>query len=100
MEEPLFGGISRRDLMMERAVSGVVLTTACITVLMSLIKGFVSSYVHILLGLVIAIFTYCEILLVKWYRIGDLEPKFKYMIAALAVGIVSLCLVANLYFWL
>ncbi|KAJ1919118.1 hypothetical protein H4219_002167 [Mycoemilia scoparia] len=58
MEEPLFGGVSRRDLMMERAIQ-----------------------------------------LVKWYRIGDLEPKFKSLIVALAVGIVFQCVIANIYFW-
>ncbi|TWW64817.1 Transmembrane protein 243 [Takifugu flavidus] len=38
------------------------------------------------------------IVLIFWYRQGDLEPKFRNLIYYMLVSIVLLCLCANLYF--
>ncbi|KAG7274198.1 hypothetical protein CRUP_008574 [Coryphaenoides rupestris] len=38
------------------------------------------------------------VVLIFWYRQGDLEPKFRNLIYYMLASIVLLCLCANLYF--
>ncbi|KAJ1983356.1 hypothetical protein H4R33_004778 [Dimargaris cristalligena] len=99
MDEPLFGGTSRRDKAIELIIGGVGLFFICLTVLFSLIHGFGKSIIHLFFGLGIVALTLCELQLVRWYRMGDLEPKFKYMIASLGVSLLYISIIANVYFW-
>ncbi|KAI8325307.1 hypothetical protein GQ54DRAFT_6116 [Martensiomyces pterosporus] len=100
MDEPLFGGISRREMLVERYANTFIITIAFATVVVSLVQGVLSGvFLHVLLGLCVSLFAAIEVRLVKWYRLGDLEPKFKYVIFALGFSITLLCVVANLYFF-
>ena len=36
---------------------------------------------------------------IKWWNIGDLDPKFKWVIIAHAGSLSLLCVVANIYIW-
>ncbi|KAJ1923132.1 hypothetical protein IWQ60_004422 [Tieghemiomyces parasiticus] len=99
MDEPLFGGASRRDRLIEHAVGGVVLLFVSLTVLFSIINGFSKTILHLFLGLAVVMLTLCELQLIRWYRMGDLEPKFKFMIVGLGFSIVYLSIIANVYFW-
>ncbi|KAJ2077439.1 hypothetical protein H4R24_005129 [Coemansia sp. RSA 988] len=101
MDEPLFGGISRREMVVERFANAFIITIASATLLAALVQGVRSGqFLHALLGVCATLFAAIEVRLVNWYRRGDLEPSFKYIIFALGFSIALLCIVANLYFFL
>ncbi|KAJ2332321.1 hypothetical protein GGI00_002839 [Coemansia sp. RSA 2681] len=101
MDEPLFGGISRREIFIERFANAFIITISLGTVTASLISSvYTGTVLHILLGVCVSLFAAIQVRLVNWYRLGDLEPHFKYMIFALGFAITLLCITANLYFFL
>ncbi|KAJ2351033.1 hypothetical protein IWW50_004766 [Coemansia erecta] len=100
MDEPLFGGTSRRELLVERFANAFIVTAASLTLAIALVQAVRTGvYVHALLGVCAALFAAIEVRLVSWYRRGDLEPGFRHVIAALGLAVTLLCVVANLYFF-
>ncbi|KAJ2806640.1 hypothetical protein H4R21_000784 [Coemansia helicoidea] len=100
MDEPLFGGASRREVMIERFANAFIGTAASATLAAGLVQGVRRGEpLHALLGLCCALFAAVEVRLVNWYRRGDLEPYFKHVIFALAAAIALLCIVANMYYF-
>ncbi|KAJ1735072.1 hypothetical protein GGI11_002011 [Coemansia sp. RSA 2049] len=101
MDEPLFGGISRREIFIERFANAFIISTTMGTLATSVVQAVRTGvYMHTLLGLAVCLFAAIEVRLVNWYRVGDLEPTFKYIIFMLGFSISFLCLVANMYFFL
>ncbi|ORX96260.1 hypothetical protein K493DRAFT_314592 [Basidiobolus meristosporus CBS 931.73] len=99
MDDPLFGGTSRLDVLIEQIVSGVVTVFATLTAIFSVINAFTKGLVHLFFGACVVAFTLCEMKLLQWYRLGDLEPKFKYLILAQGLALLVLCVVGNVYLW-
>ncbi|KAJ2127729.1 hypothetical protein GGF48_003156 [Coemansia sp. RSA 921] len=100
MDEPLFGGTSRREMVLQRFASAFLVTAASATLSIALVQAVRTGvFVHALLGVCVALFAAIEVRLVSWYRRGDLEPGFRHVIAALGLAIALLCIVANLYFF-
>ncbi|RUP43112.1 LOW QUALITY PROTEIN: hypothetical protein BC936DRAFT_137589 [Jimgerdemannia flammicorona] len=136
IDEPLFGGATPQDKLIEYVVSTVVLTFVALTMVFALVNGFGKSVTHMFIGFTILGFTLCLIQLMdvqpsstdiqpsalshgerasyfrhssstmisgtfqlRWWRLGDLEPKFKYYILAHAFSLTMLCCVAQVYFW-
>ncbi|KNC98094.1 uncharacterized protein SPPG_06504 [Spizellomyces punctatus DAOM BR117] len=98
-EEPLFLQPTSRDRMIENVIGAGVLAFVVLTFIFSLINGFGRSANHLFLGLVLLSFTFVAIQLIRWYRLGDLDPKFKFLILTMGVSVVILGIVANVYFW-
>ncbi|KAI9506818.1 hypothetical protein GGI25_000149 [Coemansia spiralis] len=100
MDEPLFGGISRREIFIERFANAFIITVTLLTLLAALLQSVRTGvYLHLFLALSTCMFTAIEVRLVNWYRVGDLEPSFKYIIFMLGSAITFLCFVANMYFF-
>ncbi|KAI9002133.1 hypothetical protein DFJ74DRAFT_696719 [Hyaloraphidium curvatum] len=100
-EEPLFGGFqgaSRRDKLLENVVSGVTIAFVGITVLFCIVNTGKAA-AHFFLGIVLALLASCEVQLVRWYRLGDLDPKFKWLILGLGASLIMLAGIANAYVW-
>ncbi|CAL1545893.1 unnamed protein product [Lymnaea stagnalis] len=98
LDRPLFGGPTSTD----RVVNLVVGTIVGIMVLVTLISAFVFPQwppdgVNVFFALVILLICASHLLLVYWYRQGELEPKFRTMIFYNAFTIFMLCIVGNLY---
>ncbi|XP_059179441.1 transmembrane protein 243-like [Physella acuta] len=98
LDRPLFGAPSSVD----RVVNLVIGTVTGIIVLVTLISAFVFPQwppdgVNVFFALVIVLICASHLVLVYWYRLGDLEPKFRTMIFYNAFTIVLLCVVGNLY---
>ncbi|KAJ1950370.1 hypothetical protein EC988_004412 [Linderina pennispora] len=99
MDEPLFGGTSRRDLVIERFGSVYTVAVAVLMLTLSLVRGVQTGVVlHALLGVCVVLFAAVQMQLIKWYRLGDLEPKFRFIIFAMAAALTLLSIVASLYF--
>jgi len=85
--------------MLELWVTWVVGSFVLTTVLLGFLNGFWRSVPHLLFVFTIVGSTINLLQLLRWLRNGDLEPKFKFFIIKQAIWLVSLCCVANLYFW-
>ncbi|KAJ2389996.1 hypothetical protein H4S02_002090 [Coemansia sp. RSA 2611] len=100
MDEPLFGGVSRREILAERFATTAVLGTASATLAAALVQSVRAGDArHALLGVTAMLLAAIEAQLIAWYRRGDLEPRFRRVIGALGASVCVLCVVANLYFF-
>lgn len=73
-------------------------------VLVTVIGSFVFPAMHprplnIFFAVCILLACGSTIVLIFWYRQGDLEPKFRKLIYYMLATIVLLCICANLYFF-
>ncbi|XP_030072852.1 transmembrane protein 243 [Microcaecilia unicolor] len=96
---PLFGETSARDRVINLAVG--LLTS--LLVIVTLISAFVFPHlppkpVNVFFAVCIFLTSVTAIILIFWYRQGDLEPKFRNLIYYILFSVVMLCICANLYF--
>ncbi|KAL7747825.1 hypothetical protein RI367_006760 [Sorochytrium milnesiophthora] len=99
MDEPLFLNDTRNDKLYEKAAETVIFAFAGLTVLFGVINGFAKSAAHLFYALELAALVACEFNLIKWYRLGDVDPKFKYLILGLGGCILLQSILGNVYFW-
>jgi len=99
MDRPLFGAPRSSD----RAINLVVGVMTGLIVLVTLISAFVfpvnenPNVINISFAVVICFILCSHLILIYWYRQGDLEPRFRNMILFNAFNIMLLCIVGNLY---
>ncbi|KAI8142655.1 hypothetical protein BJV82DRAFT_613725 [Fennellomyces sp. T-0311] len=98
-DPPLFEGTTAQERFVNNAISAVVMSFVLFTLLSSVVHGFGKSPVHLLFGISVLVFALCLRKLMKWWNIGDLDPKFKWLIIAQAASLSLLCVVANVYIW-
>ncbi|XP_028305757.1 transmembrane protein 243b [Gouania willdenowi] len=96
---PLFGETSARDRIINIVVGGLT----ALVVLVTLISSFVFPSLpprplNVFFAICILLICGSALVLIFWYRQGDLEPKFRKLIYYMLLSIVLLCLCANLYF--
>ncbi|XP_060075414.1 transmembrane protein 243-like [Ylistrum balloti] len=95
---PLFGDPQPRD----RMLNLVVAVFTSIIVAVTLISAFVfpnwpPGGTNVFFAVIIVLICASHLLLIYWYRQGDLEPKFRTMIIYNAFTIILLCVCGNLY---
>ncbi|MBN3313689.1 TM243 protein, partial [Atractosteus spatula] len=96
---PLFGETSARDRIINLIVGGLT----SLLVIVTIISAFVFPHlppkpVNVFFAICIIMSCASVIVLIFWYRQGDLEPKFRNLIYYVLFSIVMLCICANLYF--
>lgn len=96
---PLFGETSARD----RIINLVVGVLTSLIVLVTVVSSFVFPTLpprglNVFFAMCILLACGSAMVLIFWYRQGDLEPKFRNLIYYMLASIVLLCLCANLYF--
>uniref|UniRef100_A0A1A7Y912 Transmembrane protein 243, mitochondrial a n=1 Tax=Iconisemion striatum TaxID=60296 RepID=A0A1A7Y912_9TELE len=96
---PLFGETSARDRIINVAVGGVTFVVVLVTVIGSFVFSLPPRPLNIFFAVCILLACGSTVVLIFWYRQGDLEPKFRNLIYYMLVTIVLLCLCANLYFF-
>uniref|UniRef100_A0A3Q1D630 Transmembrane protein 243, mitochondrial a n=1 Tax=Amphiprion ocellaris TaxID=80972 RepID=A0A3Q1D630_AMPOC len=96
---PLFGETSARDRIINIAVGGFTSVVVLVTVIGSFVfPSLPPRPLNIFFAVCILLACGSTIVLIFWYRQGDLEPKFRNLIYYMLASIVLLCLCANLYF--
>lgn len=95
---PLFG----EPRPTERVGNLVVGVSTCILVAVTMISAFVFPHwppngINIFFAVVIFFIGCSHVLLIYWYRQGDLEPKFRRLIFFNALTMILLCVCGNLY---
>uniref|UniRef100_A0A0B7C4K7 Transmembrane protein 243 n=1 Tax=Arion vulgaris TaxID=1028688 RepID=A0A0B7C4K7_9EUPU len=94
--------IASRPTSTDRVINLVVGTLTSVLVLVTLIMSFAfgdwpPDAVNIYFAFVILFVCVSLIILIYWYRQGELDPKFKRMIFYNAFTIALLCVAGNLY---
>ncbi|XP_066579763.1 transmembrane protein 243 [Amia ocellicauda] len=96
---PLFGETSARDRIINLIVGGLTSLLVIVTIISSFVFPNVPPKpVNVFLAICIVMICASVIILIFWYRQGDLEPKFRNLIYFILFSIVMLCICANLYF--
>ncbi|CAL8405581.1 unnamed protein product [Arctogadus glacialis] len=96
---PLFGETSAWDRIINVGVGGVTTLFVLVTVISSFVfPSLPPRALNIFFAACILLICGSTLLLIFWYRQGDLEPKFRNLIYYKLASIVLLCLCANLYF--
>ncbi|XP_034019162.1 transmembrane protein 243b [Thalassophryne amazonica] len=96
---PLFGETSARDRIINLAVGGFTVVIVLVTVISSVVfPSMPPRPLNIFFAVCILLACGSTVVLIFWYRQGDLEPKFRKLIYYKLGSIVLLCLCANLYF--
>eukprot|EP01129_Flabellula_baltica_P015177 TRINITY_DN7546_c0_g1_i1.p1 TRINITY_DN7546_c0_g1~~TRINITY_DN7546_c0_g1_i1.p1 ORF type:complete len:172 (+),score=31.75 TRINITY_DN7546_c0_g1_i1:100-615(+) len=89
MDKPLFGNQkneSQLSLIFSIIVGVVVLEAIGVLVVFGIIKSFVPHFFYAGLLLLVGISLF---VLVGWYKEGDLDPKFKFLIGALILTLLA-----------
>ncbi|KAG0329830.1 hypothetical protein BGZ99_000059 [Dissophora globulifera] len=94
----LFLGSSDQERLIEQGAGITILVFVSLTLLFSIINTHKSG-AHLVLGFIITGFALCLGHLLRAWRNGDLDPKFKYFILAQTALLTLLCIIANVYFW-
>ncbi|KAG2459807.1 TM243 protein, partial [Polypterus senegalus] len=96
---PLFGETSARDRIINLIVGGLTLLLVLVTIISAFVfPNLPPKPVNIFFALCIIMTCISAVILIFWYRQGDLEPKFRNLIYYILFTIVMLCVCANLYF--
>lgn len=96
---PLFGETSAWDRIINVCVGGVTTLVVLVTVISSFVfPSLPPRGLNIFFAVCILLICGSTLLLIFWYRQGDLEPKFRNLIYYMLASIMLLCLCANLYF--
>ncbi|MEQ2228313.1 hypothetical protein ILYODFUR_007648 [Ilyodon furcidens] len=97
---PLFGETSARDRIINMVMGGFTSVVVLVTVIGSFVfPSMPPRPVNIFFAACILLACGSTVVLIFWYRQGDLEPKFRKLIYYMLATIVLLCLCANLYFF-
>ncbi|KAI8914059.1 hypothetical protein DFJ77DRAFT_465736 [Powellomyces hirtus] len=98
-DEPLFLHPTSRDRMIENAIGIGLGLFVALTFIFSIITGFSTSSNNLFMGIALLAFSAVTAQLIGWYRLGDLDPKFKIAILTMGASVLLLAIVANVYFW-
>ncbi|XP_029604174.1 transmembrane protein 243-like [Salmo trutta] len=95
----LFGETSARDRAINLAIGGLTSLLVVVTVISSFVFPSLPPWpLNIFLAFCILLTCGSAMVLIVWYRQGDLDPKFRKLIYYMLASIILLCLCANLYF--
>ncbi|XP_064175717.1 transmembrane protein 243 [Anguilla rostrata] len=96
---PLFGETSARDRIINLVVGGLTALLVVVTVICSFVfPTLPPKPLNIFFAICIVLICAAVMVLIFWYRQGDLEPKFRNLIYYILFSIAMLCICANLYF--
>ncbi|KDR19322.1 hypothetical protein L798_06119 [Zootermopsis nevadensis] len=98
---PLFGAAEQSSG--ARLINVIVGFITVFVVFFTMISAFVydensNRGLNITLAIIVAMICASHLLLIFWYRQGDVDPKFKKLIYYNAFCIILLCICANIYF--
>ncbi|XP_036419733.1 transmembrane protein 243b [Colossoma macropomum] len=98
-DRPLFGEASARDRLINLIVGGIASLLIIVTIISSFVfPSLPPKPLNIFFAVCILLVCVSVIILIFWYRQGELEPKFRNLIYYMLGSIVLLCICANLYF--
>ncbi|XP_026877094.1 transmembrane protein 243b [Electrophorus electricus] len=95
----LFGETSARDRIINLVVGGLTSLILIVTIISSFVfPSLPPKPLNIFFAVCILLMCGSVMVLIFWYRQGDLEPKFRNLIYYMLFSVALLCICANLYF--
>lgn len=88
---PLFGDDSTQVRTMDLGVGVVTVIAVLITLGICFMKVESHNQIDVFFGVVLILLTIPQVVLVVWFRRGDLHPKFRYLITYMMFAIMMLC---------
>lgn len=95
LDRPLFGEARPRDKYINYTIGAFTLIFVLVTVAGAIIKD--HKPYNIMFSGAILLVCLSELVLIFWYRQGDLDPKFRKLIYYNAFTIILLCIVAMMF---
>jgi len=99
MDTPLFGEERPIDKFIQFALVGTTALFILLTFIFSIVNGVQDNPINIIYGVALLFVGVLVFILWRWYRVGDLDPKFKYLIGLSVLTVILFCIVGNIYFW-
>ena len=95
-EGVLFGEIRRRDKIIVFILTFVTLIMFSTCFIIGMIEP--KRLLNFFFTLCISTFCFSELIIIFWYRRGELDPKFRYLICYNAICIIALCICCLIFF--
>ncbi|KAK8726630.1 hypothetical protein OTU49_009963 [Cherax quadricarinatus] len=97
-DRPLFGNGEARP--QDRLVNAVIIFVTTLMVVITSVSAFFPgpSFLDIFFVVCIILICISHLTLIVWYRLGDLDPKFKKLIYFNTLCIILLCICGNIFF--
>ncbi|XP_002738686.1 transmembrane protein 243-like [Saccoglossus kowalevskii] len=99
VEKPLFGEQRPKERVINLVVGAVTATLVGITLVSAFVfPGWPPHGMSVYFAICIVLICASNLVMIYWYRQGDVDPKFRTLIFYNAFTIVLICVCANLYF--
>ncbi|XP_063715334.1 transmembrane protein 243-like [Symsagittifera roscoffensis] len=85
----LFGEIRRRDKVVVFSLTGLTLLMLSACFVYGMVQP--KRLINLFFTLCICMMSISELVIIFWYRRGELDPKFRYLICYNAICIIALC---------
>eukprot|EP00048_Salpingoeca_helianthica_P002386 m.56884 g.56884 ORF g.56884 m.56884 type:complete len:110 (+) comp12067_c0_seq3:1265-1594(+) len=95
---PLFGEDSYKKRLIDLLFGVVTIVCVLATIVIAFTRG-ATEVINIVFGIIIILISAPQLVLVFWFRNGDLGPKFRYLIVYMMFAIMLLCACAIVYFY-
>mmetsp|Transcript_11652 Transcript_11652/g.29931 ORF Transcript_11652/g.29931 Transcript_11652/m.29931 type:complete len:115 (-) Transcript_11652:130-474(-) len=89
---PLFGEETTAVKTFDIAFGVVTVVFVLVTLILLFSRTNATGNVDIFFGVVLILVTIPEVILVAWFRRGDLHPKFRWLIGYMMVTVILLCM--------
>eukprot|EP01135_Chromosphaera_perkinsii_P003077 Nk52_evm24s234 gene=Nk52_evmTU24s234 len=90
---------SQRDRIINYGMGALTFFSVTATLALSIVRAISTNPIHIFMGFAVFAVSGTNLILVNWYRRGDLDPRFRKVIGYAAISVLILCVAANMYFW-
>lgn len=92
MDRPLFGETNKKETYIHYALGAFTTIAVIAVVLTSFLYKLLA--IHVIFSIVIILIYMSNVVLIYWYREGDVQPKFRYLIYYNTIVTILLCIVA------
>ncbi|KAJ3390372.1 hypothetical protein HDU92_000527 [Lobulomyces angularis] len=96
---PLFLEETPMNVFYENLFGTIISISIFLTILESIYFAFMKDLQHLFLGLCLGGYLLLTLQMIRWYREGHLEPRYKFAILFLSLNLIFLCLLVNVYIW-
>jgi len=98
MDQPLFGERKPSNQIAVYVFGGIVSAFVLFSLIVAIVKG-IHEKEHFVLAVGLIMVYINLIILYKWYRSGELDPKSKYVLILLALTAIVIGVSINVYAW-
>jgi FlaA1/EpsC-like NDP-sugar epimerase len=99
MDQPLFGERTTKTSLLFYIVSALITIFVLFSVVIAVVFG-ISTHEHFVLALSLICSYITLVVMYKWYSNGELDPKFKYLLAFYLLTVILIAISMNCYVWI